>query len=168
MILWQFSDLFSFILFHFLVFFLFGLFFFFPLGYLLLFQILLSWPASWPTSPVSLVTATELYVGWCMMISTHFWGLMKSAGMMLLYMVTTTCCCWSYCMCATVVVDQSSNHSVVYPVFKVGFPLIPSFADKSSHLKSLQVVSLSCTPQFYWGWHVMCGEIPSSYKDISS
>lgn len=61
----------------------FGLFFFFPLGllgYLLLFQILLSWPASWPTSPVSLVTATELYVGWCMMISTHFWGLMKSAG----------------------------------------------------------------------------------------
>ncbi len=168
MILWQFSDLFSFILFHFLVFFLFGLFFFFPLGYLLLFQILLSWPASWPTSPVSLVTATELYVGWCMMISTHFWGLMKSAGMMLLYMVTTTCCCWSYCMYATVAVDQSSNHSVVYPVFKVGFPLIPSFAEKSSHLNSLQVVSLSCTPQFYWGWHVMCGEIPSSYKDFSS
>jgi hypothetical protein len=151
-----------------LVFFLFGLFFFFPLGYLLLFQILLSWPASWPTSPVSLVTATELYVGWCMMISTHFWGLMKSAGMMLLYMVTTTCCCWSYCMYATVAVDQSSNHSVVYPVFKVGFPLIPSFAEKSSHLNSLQVVSLSCTPQFYWGWHVMCGEIPSSYKDFSS
>jgi hypothetical protein len=91
---------------------------------------------------------------------------MKSTGMMLLDMVTTTCCCWSYCMCATVAVDQSSNHSVVYPVFKVGFPLIPSFADKSSHLKSLQVVSLSCTPPF--SWHVMCGEIPSSYKDISS
>ncbi len=105
-------------------------------------------------------------IRWLMYDDLHpLLGAMKSAGM-ILYMVTTTCCCWSYCMCATVAVDQSSNHSVVYPVFKVGFPLIPSFADKSSHLKSLQVVFLSCTPQFYW--HVMCGEIPSSYKDISS